>query len=370
MSAGTVNADVLVEAAAEAARPSERQEMPLPENASTVFLGGLFLLACLGALYIASEIVLAFVLNLLLQPVVRLLHRLRVPRALAAVLAVVLLVSVVGSLGMALSGPAATWAERLPEAVPRLRSQLTFLTHPMAAGERMLAQVQGTTVQTGPASGATPVRLANLFDTVFSGTRTLATGVFTTLLVLVYLLIFGELFLRRVVEILPRFGDKRRAVEITLRIESDLSSYLVTVTAINAVVGTATSGVMALCGMPDAVLWGFAAFMLNFVPILGPLVGVVLFALVGALALGIHWSAMLPASLYFLIHLVEGEVLTPLLLARRFTINPVALVLGLVFWYWMWGIPGAILAVPVLAITKIICDEIPSLRAAGHFLEG
>jgi predicted PurR-regulated permease PerM len=143
-----------------------------------------------------------------------------------------------------------------------------------------------------------------------------------------------------------------------------------TISAINAVVGLATGGMMWLCGVADPVLWGFTAFVLNFVPILGPLLGVVLFVLVGMLSLGAHWAALLPAALYFAIHLVEGDMVTPQLLARRFTINPVALVLGLVFWYWMWGIPGAVLAVPMLAITKIVCDDIPTLRAFGHFLEG
>jgi predicted PurR-regulated permease PerM len=158
-------------------------------------------------------------------------------------------------------------------------------------------------------------------------------------------------------------------VEISLHIERDISAYLVTITAINAVVGVATGLVMFMCGVGDPVLWGAAAFGLNYVPILGPIVGIVLFAMIGVLSLGTTWAALLPAGLYLVIHLVEGETVTPLLLARRFTINPVAVVLGLVFWYWMWGIPGAVLAVPMLAITKIVCDDVPPLRAFGHFLE-
>jgi predicted PurR-regulated permease PerM len=360
------------EEAREAARPAERPEMVLPEDPRTVFLGGLFLLASLGALYAASEIVLpivlAFVLNLMLQPVVRLGERFRLPRALGALVAILLLVAVVAALGMALSGPATAWAERLPDAAAKLQAQLGFLKQPVAAAQDVIARVQGTAAP--PGSEAMPVRLAGLFDTLFSGTRAVAAGMFTTLLVLFYLLIFGETFLRRTVEILPRFADKRRAVEISQRIERDLSAYLLTVSAINAVVGVATAAVMWLCGVSDPVLWGFAAFVLNFVPILGPLVGVVLLVLVGALSIGFTLAALLPAALYFTIHFIEGEVVTPLLLAKRFTINPVALVLALVFWYWMWGIPGAVLAVPMLAIAKIICDDIPQLRAFGHFLEG
>ena len=159
-------------------------------------------------------------------------------------------------------------------------------------------------------------------------------------------------------------------MEIILRIQRDLSAYLLTISAVNAAVGLGTAGVMWLCGVGDPILWGFAAFVLNFVPILGPLTGVVLFILVGALSLGVHWAALLPPVLYFGIHVIEGETITPLLMARRFTINPVAVVLALVFWYWLGGILGAVLAVPMLAIAKIICDDIPPLRAFGHFLEG
>jgi predicted PurR-regulated permease PerM len=138
----------------------------------------------------------------------------------------------------------------------------------------------------------------------------------------------------------------------------------------NLAVGVATGTVMALCGVGDPVLWGTVAFLLNYIPILGPMIGVVVFVLAGLLSITPLWGAFLPAGLYLLIHLVEGETVTPMLLARRFTINPVLVILSLVFWYWMWGVPGAILSTPMLAITKIICDRIRPLMAFGHFIEG
>jgi predicted PurR-regulated permease PerM len=376
MSAVTADARVQTpsEDAAETGRPAERAPMPLPEDVRTVFLGGLFVLAVLTVLYVAAElllpIVLAFVLNLVLQPLVRLGEKIRLPRVVGAILSMALLIAVVVGLGLGLSGPAAAWATGLVEAVPKLMQQLHVLARPLAALQNLLARVQGTSPDAAFNPGTIPVRMAGVAHTVFSGTSALAGGVFTTLLVLFYLLNFGETFLRRTVEILPRFSDKRLAVEIVLRVQRDLSAYLVTVGAINTMVGLATGTVMWACGVGNAVLWGFLACVLNFVPILGPMVGIVLFLLVSALSLGVHWFAVLPPALYFVIHVVEGEVVTPMLLARRFTINPVAVVLALVFWYWMWGVPGAVLAVPMLAIAKIICDDLPPLRAFGHFLEG
>ena len=110
--------------------------------------------------------------------------------------------------------------------------------------------------------------------------------------------------------------------------------------------------------------------MLNFVPILGPMVGIVIFLMASVMSLGVVWHALLPVGLFFVIHVIEGEFATPMVVARRFTINPVAVILSLVFWYWMWGMAGAVLAVPMLATVKITCDDLRPLRALGHLLEG
>lgn len=187
---------------------------------------------------------------------------------------------------------------------------------------------------------------------------------------LYFLLVSGDIFLRRIVEILPGFSEKRQAVDISQQIAEDISSYLVTITVMNAAVGVATAAAMYMCGLGDALLWGAAAFLLNYVPILGPLFGTGIFLLAGMLVFDTLRWALLPQALYFGIHLIEGEMLTPMLLARRFTLNPVLVILALVFWFWMWGVPGAILAVPLLAIVKIVCDRVRPLKALGHFLEG
>ena len=189
----------------------------------------------------------------------------------------------------------------------------------------------------------------------------------TTLVVLFYLLVSGETFMRRFVEILPSFGKKRQAVEITLDIERNVSAYLITVTLINAVVGVLTVGVMWVCGVDNPMLWGLLAFVMNYVPILGPTAGVIMFFVAGIVTLDPLWLAFVPAGLYILIHVAEGETITPMLLARRFTVNPVLIMIG-VFWYWTWGVVGAILATPLLAVAKIICDRTKPLQPVGHFI--
>jgi predicted PurR-regulated permease PerM len=357
-----------------AATPVDDQDdMPLPTEPRTIFLGGLFMLALLAALYVASPIVLpvvlAIVLKLLLQPLVRMSDRLGVPHGLSAVLAILLLTLSLAALASGVAGPAASWAGKLPDAIPQIQRQLAFLARPIGTLEWMVGQLEGIAGGGAALPQSPEVHSLNVMGALFSGTTTVATGLFTTLVVLFYLLVSGETFLRRFVEILPSFAKKRQAVEITLDIERNVSAYLVTVTLINVVVGVLTLCVMWACGVANPLLWGLIAFVVNFVPILGPMAALVIFLMAGVLSLGVTWWALLPVGLYFLIHVVEGEIVTPMLLARRFTINPVAVILALLFWYWMWGVPGAILAVPMLAITKIVCDDIRPLRAFGHFLE-
>jgi predicted PurR-regulated permease PerM len=357
-----------------AATEAEQQDdMPLPTEPRTFFLGGLFLLALLAALYVASPIVLpvvlAIVLKLLLQPLVRLSDRLGVPHGLSAALAILLLALSLAALASGVAGPAASWAGKLPEALPQIQRQLAFLARPIATLEWMMDQLQNLTgAGAGPQQGPS-VHPSNVMGALFSGTATVAGGLFTTLIVLFYLLVSGETFLRRFVEILPSFAEKRQAVEITLDIEKNISAYLITVTLINFIVGVCTLAVMWACGVANPLLWGVIAFVVNFVPILGPMVALVLFLMASVVSLGVTWWALLPVGLYFVVHIIEGELVTPMLMARRFTINPVAVILALLFWYWMWGVPGAILAVPMLAITKIVCDDLRPLRAFGHFLE-
>jgi predicted PurR-regulated permease PerM len=353
---------------------ADEDDLPIPSDIKAVFLGGLFLLAMLGACYVASDIVLpivlAFVLSLVLQPAMRALERLRLPRGIAAVFLILMLFGTLGGFGAALSGPAASWAQKLPTGVPKLQERLSFLSRPIAAFQKFADQAQGITLGGEPKAVPVTVQGSGLSDRLLNGTRSFASGLLETVLVLFFLLVSGETFLRRLVEILPRFKDKRQAVDISQQIEGDVSAYLFTITIMNLAVGVAIGTVMAFCGVGDPVLWGTVAFLLNYIPILGPMIGVAVFLLAGLLSIDSLWGAFLPAGLYLLIHLVEGETVTPMLLARRFTINPVLVILSLVFWYWMWGVPGAVLSTPMLAITKIICDRIRPLMAFGHFMEG
>jgi predicted PurR-regulated permease PerM len=348
-----------------------------PPELRTIFLGGLFALAALAACYAAAEIVLpivlGIVLNLVFQPVLRLLRRIGVPRVLAALLIVLALVAVFVVIGLLLSGPVTEWIGKVPRVLPQMQEKLRFLSAPVKSMQRALEHIENLAPGAGGSAGAghpVAVQGTPLPQRILSQIHLVAAGAFETLLVMFFMLVAGETFLRRLVEILPRFEDKRRAVDISQQIEHDLSIYLGTITMMNALVGVAAGAMASLVGLGDPLLWGTVAFLLNYVPILGPTAGVIVFFVAGLVTLDPLWAAFLPAVLYLMIHVAEGETITPMLLARRFTVNPVLVMVGVIFWYWMWGVCGAILSTPMLAMTKIVCDRIDRLKPIGHFIGG
>ncbi|GBD57590.1 AI-2E family transporter [Gluconobacter wancherniae] len=342
----------------------------------------LTVLAVFYSLYFTSAIILPFVfalvLNLLMITPMRLLHhKLRLPRHLAAFLLIVVMFGIVGGIATTISVPAAAWLSKASQTLPALQSKLAVLHAPIDAVQnsyaRLSAMFSGHHVHTSTAlSGqiGSDSALSKLGSSVLAGTREVVSGFFTMLLMLFFLMTDGDTLLRRLVEIMPTFADKRRIVEMSSQIEQNVSLYLVTITLMNLLVGLANMVQCWATGMPNPLLWGVLAFLLNYIPIIGPLTGVVVYFIVGLFSFPSLLYALVPPSIYLLIHFLEGETITPMLLARRFTLNPVFVMGSLLFWDWMWGISGAFLSVPMLAVFKIVCDHIETLAPLGHVLGG
>jgi predicted PurR-regulated permease PerM len=346
----------------------------LLHTSPSFLLAGIFTLLLFCALYFTSELVVpiifAFILHLLLHPAMRALTKLHIPKSISALLMIVVLFGALGALGSTLSGPTAGWLARAPETLPLLEKRLSVFREPIDKVQQATKQVEKMTAAPGPTTREVVVKGPGLGSLLLSGTRSFLAGLVTTIVLLFFLLMSGDLFLRRLVEILPTLSDKKQAVEIAHEIQRNISGYLVTISLMNAAVGVATGIATYFCGLSDPILWGALAFVLNYILIIGPLTGVGILFLAGLLTFDTIWQALLPAAIYLVIHVLEGESITPLMLARRFTLNPVLVVLALIFWYWMWGVAGALLAVPMLATFKIVCDRIGPLMALGHFLGG
>ena len=185
---------------------------------------------------------------------------------------------------------------------------------------------------------------------------------------LYFLLAVGDLFLEKLIKVLPQLGDKKKAVAIVRETEASISTYLFTVTLVNLGLGLVVALVMHLVGMPNPLLWGALAGLAEFVPYLGATVMLIMLSLAGLVTFPQLGHAMLVPGAYLAVNLVQANFVTPTVLGRRLTLNPVAILLGLVFWWWLWGVGGAFIAVPILATFKIFCDHIEALAPIGEFL--
>jgi predicted PurR-regulated permease PerM len=279
----------------------------------------------------------------------------------------------VAGIATAISVPASGWIAKAPQSLPTLEQRLGFLAGPIDFLRRGTDQVENF-MRTAPPEGQQsvsvqqPSNFGGMGIFLLQGTRAALGQLLTLGVTLFFLLTAGDSLLRRLVEILPTYGDKRRVVEIADEIQRNVSGYLATITVMNLLVGLANGTSMWLLGMPDPLLWATVAFLLNYIPILGPITGITIFFFVALFSSSSVLYALLPPGIYLLIHAVEGETVTPMLLARRFTLNPVLVIVSLFFWDFLWGVPGAFLAVPLLAIAKIVFDRIPPLTPLGHLL--
>ncbi len=339
-------------------------------------LTSIFVLLFFYTLYFARgiflPIALALLLSFLLAPVVRALRRLHIPGSVSA--AIVIL----GVLGAAvlgfyrLSGPAAEWIQRAPEGLEHVERRIRQLQRPVEevrqAAEEVERQVERIAGGESTRTQEVSVRDQTITSVILNRTGSFLASAAIMTVLLYFLLASGDLFLRKLVRVLPRLEDKKRAIEIARGTEEHISKYLSTVTLINVALGVMVGVAMHLVGMPNPVLWGVTAGLLNFVPYLGAMVTVVFLALVSILTFDSLGRAAVAPLVYFGINALEGYVVTPMLLGRRLTLNPVVIFVGLIVWSWMWGVAGALLAVPLLATFKIFCDHIEPLAPVGEFL--
>ena len=337
----------------------------------------LTVLAVLYTLFFARDfllpIVFALLLSFLFSPVVRALAQIHVPAPLGAGLIIVVILTVIGSGAFGLSGSIRDWAATAPQTLAIAEAKLGRLVRPLQRASNTAEQVaHAAAAAAGSSASSKPTQVVmqgpSLAARAFGTTQRSVASVLEVLILLYFLLAAGDLFLQKLIKVLPNLGEKRKAVQIARETESAISTYLLTAAAVNVGEGLVVAGVMYLWKMPDPPLWGALVALFEFIPYLGALALVVILA-VAALATfdSIAHALLVPAS-FLLINLIQGNFVSPLLLGHRLSLNPVALFVGLAFWFWIWGVPGAFIAVPLLATFKIFCDHIESLAPVGEFL--
>lgn len=324
-----------------------------------------------AASYVARDLLLPIVIGLFvaltLSPVVRGLKRLGIPEPVSAV-ALILGAGLIFTLGIyLLSGPLTALVSDAPAMGDELRHKLRGLIASLEAVEDASAQVEDLTSggdETPHVALQQPGMLAFAAGNIALFLQLVAVG----LVLAMFILASGDLFYVKLVQAFPSFSDKRRAVSTARDVERRISHYFLTITMINAVLGLCFGLAMTLVDLPNPVLWGFLVFALNFLPFIGAAVGIALVAAFGILSFDTLAAGLMPAAIYIGLTVLEGQILTPLVLGRRLQLNTVSVFLTVIVWSWLWNIPGALMAVPFLVLLKVICDNVPRLAVLGNFL--
>jgi predicted PurR-regulated permease PerM len=337
-----------------------------------MLLAGLLILAVFYTLYFVRAVILpviiAILLNFLFSPAVRWLKkRLRVPYAVSAALVIVLLISTVSITVYNLAQPAAAWVSKAPASLRQVEAKLRVLRKPVDEVSRTADRVEKLTEAESDGTQTVQVKEGGLKKVILGNTQAIAVGGALVCTLLFFLLAGGDHFLQKLIKVLPTLKDKKMALSITQETEKSVSTYLAATTAINIGLGILTGLAMFFIGLPNPVLWGIVGGLLNFIPYIGGLLAVIVLGLAGMATFDSTTHALMPALAYFALTNLESFV-TPYILGARLALNPVVVFLSVLFWGWLWGVPGALLAVPIVATGKIFCDHIQGMGAIGEFL--
>jgi predicted PurR-regulated permease PerM len=339
----------------------------------SIALKGLFIIASFYTLYFARALILPFtlalLLNFLLRPVVRVLKKIKIPELAGAALVIVALLGSAGYGVIRLSGPAAEWINKVPESLHQIESKVGFLRKPLEGVNNAVEELKGIARMGAEKKPEVEIRPPGITDAVLTGTREVMVKSSVMFILLYFLLASGDLFLRKLIKLFPTLHKKKEIVKITREVEHHTSRYLYTVTGINILTGVSIGLGMYLIGMPNPLLWGVMAGFLVFLPYIGPLIGISIVTVVAFLTFDSLGRILLAPAIYIALETIQGQIVTPMVLGLRFTLNPVAIFVWLIFWGWMWGLLGAMLAFPMLTIFKILCDHIHPLAPLGEFLE-
>jgi predicted PurR-regulated permease PerM len=338
---------------------------------------GLFILALFYTCYFARSlllpIVLAILLSLILYPAVRILKRAFVPEPIGAA-AVVLTLAGLLIWGMyQLFEPASDWLAKMPRIADQVERKLWPVRKSVEQVSKAAQKVEElTTVDAAPKPRVTQVVTPSpsLMSRLLTGTQSVLVAAGATFVLLYFLLASGDLFLRKLVRALPTLRDKKTAVMLARTMQSAMARYLFTITCINIGLGFASAGAMHLLGMPNVMLWGVMVALFNYLPYVGPAVSGLVLTVVAFITFDQIQHVLLVPLVHFALVTLEGQVLNPFLTGRSLTLNPVMIFLSMLFWGWIWGVVGTLMAVPILMTFRIFCDHIESMNPIGDFISG
>jgi predicted PurR-regulated permease PerM len=335
---------------------------------------GLFLLAAVAALVLARTflmpVMLAFLLSLTFSPVRRTLGRAGVPAwAVAALVTLGLVGGIVAAL-VALSTPVRTYIADAPAILREVEWKLRDVSSALESVSKASEEVERVAAGSDPAQPRVAVDQPGAFQRAAWSTPYVVAQFVLTLALLFFLISSGDLFYEKLVKASPTFRDKRRAIGIAYDIERKISRYFLTIATINAGLGIAIGVTLWLLGMPNPAVFGAMAFLFNFVPYLGAILGTAITLAIGLVTYDHAGSAALAAAAYLTLTTIEGQLITPYAVGRSLKLNPVVVFAAVAFWGWAWSVIGMIIAVPMLIALRAFCEHVPALAGLGIFLSG
>lgn len=346
------------------------QPMRRPTNVTALSVLGLFILAAFYTFYFAREfllpVVFALILSLILKPTVRGLNRLHLPQALGAAVVMILLLSVVGVGALLLSGPASAWVQRAPESFEKVEGKVRRMMN-TAQPITDAAETVEHMANSGDETPQVEIKKPGLLNSVWNQTKSFVVLILEVFVLLYFFLATGDIIALKIIQVLPRLHDKKKAVEIMRETENGISRYLVSITLVNLFEGTAIGVGLWLLGMPNPLLWGVLAFVANYIPYIGALVAGSIVTLVALVSFDSVSRALIAPAIYFGVNFADNFI-SPYVMGRRLVLNPLVVFLAVMFWGWIWGIVGVLLAVPITMTLKIICDHTITFAPYSEFL--
>jgi len=334
----------------------------------------LLTLSTIAAIYIAADllipIAIALLVNLLLSPVVVFLARFRIPPVLSAAVLVLTLVAAITTAVGFLAEPAQQWVRDAPENIRELRQELSSTGGQLANIQELAEEVDElTTVEAPEAVQQVTIQGPGVLESLVGWLPQVLTFTGIVVFLSFFLLASGDTMLRRLTACGRNWTERRRIVSIARQIQRELSRYLGTVTIINLLLGATVAVAMRWLEVPNPMLWGAMVTVFNFAPYVGALVSTCVLTIVGLTTFESVPQALIVPATFLTITILEGQLLTPTILGRRMAMSPIVVFLSVIVWGWLWGVAGALIAVPMATSFKVVCDHVPGLRYIGNFMK-
>ena len=333
---------------------------------------GIFLLLLFAALYVARDLVLPIVFGVLLaltfSPLSRTAARIGIPAPVSAVLTILAFTLTLAAVGIAVGGSVRTLMSEAPTLGQELRFKLGSVLQTVDDVREATEEVEKLAEGSDQTVQEVVIDRPGLIQQMASNAASVGTSLLVGLVIALFLLASGDLFYRKLVQSFRFREDKQRALDMVFDVEKRISRYLLTITVINIALGVAVALAMMALGVPYPYVWGLLGCLLNYLPFIGGITGTLALAAFSIATFDSLAFALVPPLVYGLLTSIEANVFTPWLVGRRLELNAVSVLLTVIVWGWLWGLPGALMAVPFLVVFKVVCDNVPGWQVVGNFL--